>query len=96
VCKTAKVRANAAGVPFELDPKELQVPSFCPVLGIELFWGDRISNNTPSLDRVIPAKGYTKDNVRVISMRANRLKNNASVEELEKILQYMKDHDDTP
>ena len=36
------------------------------------------SPNSPSLDRLIPEKGYTKSNVQFISFKANRIKNNGS------------------
>lgn len=49
------------------------------------------TNNTATVDRIDPAKGYTKDNVRIISWRANRLKSNATISELEAILCYMKE-----
>jgi hypothetical protein len=42
-------------------------------------------NSTPSLDRMDPNLGYTDDNVRVISMRANQIKSNATPEELLRI-----------
>lgn len=45
------------------------------------------------LDRLIPDKGYVKGNVHWISRRANRIKSDATVEELEKIISYMKDND---
>ena len=35
----------------------------CPVLGITLNWGGRRTNgDSPSLDRIIPEKGYVKGN----------------------------------
>jgi len=40
------------------------------------------SRNSPSLDRVVPERGYTADNVRVISDHANRLKSDLSFAEL--------------
>lgn len=43
----------------------------------------------PSLDRFDNAKGYTPENIVVISSRANRLKSNASLEELQAIVKYM-------
>jgi len=44
------------------------------------------------LDRIIPALGYVKGNVDIISMRANRLKNDLSEEELSRILDYIRAH----
>jgi len=87
----AKGRANRQGVPFDLTEEDVVFPEFCPILGIPLLFskGGR-TNNTPSLDRIIPEKGYTQGNVRVISWRANRLKNDATLEELEKLVDYMK------
>ena len=58
-------------------------------------------SNSPSIDRIDPSKGYTKDNVWVISRRANTIKSNATVDEVEKVAQGLrqllgKDHDSTP
>lgn len=65
------------------------IPEYCPVLGIKLsFSGNR--DNSPSLDRFDNNKGYTTDNVRIISFRANSLKSNATLAELEAIVRYMK------
>lgn len=87
----AKHRAVAKGLDFNLDFKDVVIPALCPVLGIPLFRGKRgMADNCPSLDRVIPSKGYVKGNVRVISFRANRLKSDAEIWELEKVLRYMK------
>jgi hypothetical protein len=88
---TARARAKKQNIPFDLVPEDIVVPEICPVLGIPLIRqkGKR-NNNTPSLDRIIPEKGYVKDNVRIISWRANRLKCDASFEELEKLYLYMK------
>ena len=41
--------------------------------------------DSPSLDRIFPESGYTKGNVRVISWRANWIKNNSTIEEIEKL-----------
>ena len=84
----AKRRAAECNIPFDLDWKSLEIPENCPILGIKL--GTHTRESTASLDRVIPSLGYVNSNVRIISMRANRLKNDATVEELQKILEYMK------
>ena len=41
------------------------------------------------MDRFDNAKGYTPENVRVISNRANLLKKDATVEEIRMLLRYM-------
>jgi hypothetical protein len=47
-------------------------------------------DSSPSLDRLVPALGYVIGNIHVISNRANTLKNNASIKELECVIEYMK------
>jgi hypothetical protein len=88
----AKNRAKRSGIPFELDKQDIHIPETCPVLGIPLFvsTGTRQSDNSPTLDRINNAKGYVRGNVLVISWRANNIKSNATVLELEKVLGYMK------
>ena len=43
-----------------------------------------------SFDKVIPALGYIPGKVFIISLEANRLKSNASLEQLEALVNYMK------
>ena len=89
----ARKRAKRKGIDFDLDQSDLIVPPTCPVLGIELFVsGGKRTANSPSLDRIDNSRGYIKSNVRVISFRANALKNDATIEELEKIVNYMKEN----
>jgi len=45
---------------------------------------------SPSLDRINNLLGYVKGNVHVISMKANRIKTDATVEELEQVVSYLK------
>ena len=87
---SARKRAKERGLEFSLTPEDVPVPSHCPVLGIPMTFGSKDWNNSPSLDRIDPKKGYTPDNVRVISFRANRIKCDATVAEVEAILAYMK------
>jgi hypothetical protein len=86
---SAKARATTKGLPFDLTPEDLILPEVCPVLGIAMSWGSAIANETPSIDRMVPELGYVKGNCKIISMKANRLKNNATKEELEAILAYI-------
>lgn len=90
----AKKRAREVDVPFNLTIEDIVFPDYCPVLGIPVILvrtdEPRVRNdNTPSLDRIVPELGYVKGNVKMISWRANRLKNDASLNEIEKIYNYM-------
>lgn len=44
--------------------------------------------DSPSIDRIIPALGYVKGNVIVVSQRANTIKNNATPEELRRVADF--------
>ena len=91
---SCKKRAKKRDLPFDLTIEDLEVPEKCPILGLELKAGNDSSREiSPSLDRIVPELGYVKGNIRVISLRANRLKSDASIEELEAILKYMKEHE---
>ena len=63
----------------------------CPIFGIEMeFNSAGFRENSPSIDRIDSSKGYTLDNIQIISWKANRIKSSATVEELETIVSYMK------
>lgn len=88
--RESSTRARKAGIEHTLTREDLEMPTHCPVLGIPLVLGEVHGQpNSPSLDRLDPSGGYTPDNVRVISWRANRLKSDATPEELEAVLAYM-------
>jgi hypothetical protein len=84
----AKKSARIRQLQFNIEPKDIQIPEFCPVLGIRIEQSltQGPSDSSPSLDRIFPERGYVKGNIRVISQRANRIKNDATTGELEKIL----------
>ena len=55
----------------------------CPIFGVKLKYGlNKCDKYSPSIDRIDPNKGYTRDNIRVISMLSNQMKSNATEEEL--------------
>lgn len=89
--RAARSRAVSQGLPFNITLDDFDIPARCPALGIELvFNGPR--DNAPSLDRIVPAMGYVKGNVAVISSRANRVKNNAEAHELRSISDFLEQH----
>lgn len=75
-----KSRAVLRGLPFDLEVTDLAIPSKCPVFGKPFVYGDK--DWAPSVDRIDSTKGYVKGNVQVISNKANRMKSDASLEEL--------------
>ena len=77
----AKRRAKVKGLEFSITEKDIHIPKLCPVFGTLM--------DVPSLDRINSSKGYTPDNIKVISNRANMLKNNATIEELKAVLDYV-------
>ena len=88
----AKARADREGVEFSITLDDIVIPDLCPVLGVPLV--QRLGKQgggpqSPSLDRVIPHLGYTPDNVAVMSMRANRIKNNATLGELSALVAFL-------
>lgn len=86
----AKARATKKGIPFGITADHLEMPEVCPVLGIEISMGmGARADCSPSIDRIDSTKGYVPGNVRVISWRANRLKNDATLEEMKAIVGYM-------
>lgn len=91
--KRAEKRASEKNIPFDLLITDLVIPEICPILGVKLVIGKTSGPDdfSPSLDRIIPELGYIPNNVKVISMRANRIKTNASIQDIEKVLLYLKD-----
>lgn len=89
----AKHRAKRGGVPFAISLSDIVVPARCPVLGMKLHLGARKAGaSSPSLDRIVPSRGYVPGNVAVISWRANLLKTDGTAEEHRKIAEYIEAH----
>lgn len=87
----AKYSAKKKSLAFNIDASDIHIPCACPVLGILLDLGaGPHADNLPSLDRIDPTIGYVKGNVWVISWRANRIKQNATLEELEALVVALK------
>lgn len=85
---SAKHRAKRAGLEFAIEISDIIIPNVCPVLGIKLVWAAG-RDACPSVDRKNNDMGYTQGNIRVISLRANRIKSDGTLAELRAILQYM-------
>jgi hypothetical protein len=91
---SAKHRSQKTNILFDLTYQDIidayPKDNLCPILGIHLVVNEgKTKDNSPSLDRIIPEHGYVKKNIVIISYRANRIKNNATVEELIKIINFL-------
>jgi hypothetical protein len=88
----AKQRAKRKGVPFTITAADVRIPAQCPILGIPLFSkrgkGPGAGPNSPTIDRIIPALGYVKENIVVISHKANTIKTNAEPEQILRVGQF--------
>lgn len=89
-----KRRAQKNNIPFDLTNKDITIPKVCPVLGIPLTLRTRVNSagcphdDSPSIDRLIPELGYVKNNIIIVSMKANRIRNNSTIEELNKVSDF--------
>ena len=76
----AKQRARYKNLEFNLEIEDIKIPAICPLLDIPIIHAD--GEHSPALDRYDNSKGYVKGNVWVISHLANRMKTNATFEQL--------------
>lgn len=84
-------RAKEKGLAFTLKLKDLHIPDECPVLRVKMERNKgHVNTNSPTLDRIDSTLGYIPGNVRVISWRANNLKSNLTLEQLERMVAYVK------
>ena len=79
ILRNAKQRAKQANVPFSLTIADIRIPEFCPLLNVRM---ERCTQYSPSIDRIIPSLGYVKENIVIVSKKANTMKSNATLEEL--------------
>lgn len=90
----ARCRSKKKNLPFDITEEDLLslAPEHCPITNQKLHYMHRKFNkdymNCASIDRVDSSKGYTKDNVRIISFRANALKSSCSFEDLLNMQNY--------
>ena len=83
-----KSRAKLKGLEFNITVQDIVIPDVCPVFNVP--FDSNSLDFTASIDRIDSSKGYTKENIQIISNKANRIKSNATKEEILKVLNYMK------
>lgn len=88
---SAKRRSKLFDRDFNITLEDIVIPKLCPLLKIPLHKGSKVTcDNSPTLDRLDSSKGYVKGNVWVISHKANTIKRDLTVEEIELLLNNLK------
>lgn len=85
----SRQRAKSANIEHTITIKDIDIPDKCPIFGYELKREDKKTwKQAPSIDRIDNTKGYTKDNIIIVSRRANILKKDATPEELQMLSDF--------
>lgn len=91
----AKQRARKRNQEFSISKEDIILPTHCPILGIKLEYnqgtGAGGKDNSYSLDRIDQSLGYIKNNVQVLSHKANSMKFTATPEELKLFAKWIGD-----
>lgn len=90
----ARKRANKNNIEFNITVNYIKnifpKDNKCPFLNIPIKINDNIQkDNSITIDRIDNNKGYIKGNVLFLSLKANRSKSNATIEEYEKIIKKL-------
>ena len=101
--ESARQRAKKYNIPYTLKSQDIRdiITDRCPILGIKFelnkqkqTWGKGKNQNnwqtSPSIDRIVPDKGYTKDNIIIVSLMANSIKNQATPDQIQKVATFYK------
>ena len=96
----ARSRAAREKVPFSLVLQDLIdiATDECPIFHTPFVWGisglgkGKTRPDSPTLDRILPHLGYIKGNVAFLSYRANRIKDNGTMQEHYDIADWIWSH----
>lgn len=83
--RSARQRAKQKNMECTITQNDIHIPKICPVFKVPLVKGTEYA---PSLDRIDNTKGYTPENIVVVSRKANVMKNNGSVQDLKMLVEY--------
>ena len=87
--RASKKRAARAGLTHTLTSEDITIPEQCPVLHIPLSMGEKIIHHgSPTIDRIDNTQGYTPENIIIVSWRANKLKSDATADELKLLANF--------
>jgi len=84
--------ARRRGTDFTIEMIDLDWPKDCPVHGVRLLYGPDHGVNNPdqaTIDRIDNSLGYISGNVAIMSRRANILKRDATLAELQRLVKWL-------
>lgn len=88
--RRTKQSAKERGIEFSIKPEDIIIPAVCPILLVPLVFGiGKSSAHSPSVDRIDNSKGYSSDNIAIISNQANRNKLNMSKDDIKRLYEYV-------
>ena len=98
--KNAKNRALRENVPFNITLQHLIdiATDECPIFHTPFVWGSsglgkgKVRENTPQLDKIIPQLGYVKGNIAFLSGKANKMKDNGTMQDHYDIADWIWNH----
>lgn len=85
--KSARNGAKKRGIEFRITEKDIIIPDVCPVFGFPLTLDGKRSTS-PSIDRIDNTKGYIPGNVVVVSIKANHVKSDCTLDELKRMVEF--------
>jgi hypothetical protein len=85
---SSRLNAYTHGLEHTITVVDIVIPDRCPVFDTPMYNGGKFPHSM-SLDKVDPGKGYVPGNVRVVSFKANRLKNNGTLDDFRRIVKYL-------
>jgi hypothetical protein len=84
----AQRRAKRKGIPFTLVESDIQAVidgGVCQATGISFNLEEGVNWNGPSIDRINPSDGYTKENTRVVIQALNCMLGNWGPEIMQQV-----------
>ena len=83
--REGKRRSKKRNIYFNITVNDFKIGNECPILGMPFKVGKENWQDSPSLDRIDNRRGYEKDNVIVVSMMANSIKNQATPKQIKQV-----------
>lgn len=93
---SARIRAKRKGLPFSLEAADVDRlqrvidAGLCELTGAPFALDDPRGAASPSLDRIVPARGYVPGNVRVVCHAVNAAMGAWGEAELRRVLRFWK------